>query len=232
MSEHREGFAGGLAWAVLGVVSGVLVPAPPAADADAATVLAYFTGNSAHLVVASVISAVAALLLVPFFVSLADRMADQWAANLARTAGTVVVTVGLFGGLLQAGLARSAASLGASPTLLAAFMIDRAAFFVTPPLAMSVILFAAFIGLRRPLAPRWLGALAGVVGLAVLVGGIAGVVSTSRTVTSAGFGGFVLTVVWVAAASVTLLRPSMDRRLSIQTAVTASAASTASTVST
>ena len=36
--------------------------------------------------------------------SLADRMADQWAANLARTAGTVVVTVGLFGGVLQAWL--------------------------------------------------------------------------------------------------------------------------------
>jgi hypothetical protein len=228
MSEHREGFAAGLAWAVLGIVSGVLVPAPPAADADAATVHAYFTGNSDHLVIASATSAVAALLLVPFFVSLADRMADQWAANLARTAGAVVVTVGLFGGVLQAGLARSAASLGASPTLLAAFMIDRAAFFIAPPLAVSVILFAACIGLRRPLAPRWLGAMAGVIGLAALVGGIVGVVSTSRTVTSAGFGGFVLTVLWVAIASITLLRPSADRKPSIQTASTASSASTVS----
>jgi hypothetical protein len=222
MSERWQGFAGGLLWAVLGIGSGVLMPAPPAADADAATVLAYFSGNETHLVLASAVSAIAALLLMPFFVSLASRIGDQWAANLTRAAGAVVVTVSLFGGVLQAGVARSASSLGASPTLLTAFMIDRAVFFITPPLAVSVVFFASFLGLRRPLAPRWLGAFAGVAGLAALVGGIAGIVSTSKAVTSVGFGGFVLTVIWVAVASIALWRPSTERQLSVQTPSTAS----------
>ena len=45
MSEHREGYAGGVLWALLSVGAGILIPQPPAADADAATILAYFSDN-------------------------------------------------------------------------------------------------------------------------------------------------------------------------------------------
>lgn len=202
--SDRRGFAGGLLWAVLSIGAGVLLPQPPAANADAATVLAYFAGNQTHVVVASAISAIGSLALVPFFVSLAGRMGDAWAANVARVAGAIVVTTGLLGGVLQAGLARSAPSFGASPTLLSAFMVDRAIFFVAPPLAVSVVLGAAFAGLRRPAAPRWVGLLAGVVAVVSLAGGTAGVVSTSKAFTTAGFGGFILTVAWVGATSIAL----------------------------
>jgi hypothetical protein len=204
VSDRRAGFAGGLVWAVLSIGAGILLPAPPGADADAQTVLSYFAGNQTHVVVASTLSAIAALALMPFFVSLGGRMEDAWAANLARTAGSVVVATGLLGGVVQAGLARSASSLGATPALLSAFVIDRAVFFVTPPLAVSVVLTAAFIGLRRPAAPRWVGILAGFIALVALVGGTAGVVSATNAFTAVGFGGFILTIVWVGTASIAL----------------------------
>jgi hypothetical protein len=206
MSDRRGGFAGGLLWAVLSIGAGALLPAPPGADADAPTVLAYFGGNQTHIIAASTMSAISALALLPFIVSLAGRMEDAWAANLARTAGAVVVTTGLLGGVLQAALARAAASLGASGALLSAFMVDRAVFFIAPPLGVSVVLAAAFVGLRRPAAPRWLGALAGVIAVVALAFGTAGVVSASKMVTTLGLGGLILTVIWVATASITLAR--------------------------
>jgi len=204
VSDRRAGFVGGLLWTVLSIGAGALIPQPPAANADAATVLAYFAGNQTHVIVASTLSAIAALALVPFFVSLADCMQDAWVANLARTAGSIVVATGLLGGVLQAGLARSASSLGASPALLSAFMIDRAIFFIAPPLAVSVVLAAAFIGLRSPAAPRWVGLSAGVIALLALAGGTAGIVSTTKAFTTVGFGGFILTIIWVGSASIAL----------------------------
>jgi hypothetical protein len=204
MSDRRAGFAGGLLWVVLSIGAGVLLPQPPAANADAPTVLAYFASNNSHVMIGSALSAIGALFLVLFVVSLAGRMQDVWASNLARTAGAVVVTVSLLGGVLQAGLAKSASSLGASASLLSAYLVDRVIFFVAPPLAVSVLLVAAFLGLRRPAAPRWVGLLAGVIALAALVGGIAGIFNANTAFSTVGFAGFILTVVWVAAASIAL----------------------------
>jgi hypothetical protein len=218
MSERRGGFAFGLVWAVLSIGAGALLPSPPGADADAATVLAYFAGNQSHVVVASAISAVAALALVPFFASLASRMDDGWAANLARAAGSVVVTTALLGGVLQVGLAKSASSLGASTALLSAFMVDRAVFFIAPPLATSVVLAAAFVGLRRPAAPRWVGLLAGVIALVAVAGGAAGMVSATKAVTTVGFGGFLLTIVWVGVASIALAWRPRSRAVELRDA--------------
>jgi hypothetical protein len=218
MSDRRAGFAGGLLWALLSIGAGILLPAPPGADADAPTVLAYFAGNQTHVVIASTLSAIAALALVPFFASLAGRMEDAWASDLARMAGSVVVATGLLGGVVQAGLARSASSLGASPALLSTFIVDRAIFFIAPPLAVSVVLAAAFIGLRRPVAPRWVGILAGVIALVALVGGTAGVISATKAFTTVGFGGFILTIVWVGTASIALAWRPRREGLTLQDA--------------
>jgi len=127
------------------------------------------------------------------------------------------ITTGLLGGVLQAGLARSASSLGASATLLSAYMVDRAIFFLAPPLAVSVVLAAAFLGLRRPAAPRWVGLMAGVVALIAFAGGTAGMVSAAKAFTTFGFGGFLLTIVCVGAASIALGRPR-GRALNLQDA--------------
>jgi len=218
VSDRRAGFVGGLLWTVLSIGAGALIPQPPAANADAATVLAYFAGNQTHVVVASTLSAIAALALVPFIVSLAGRMEDAWVANLARTAGSVVVAAGLLGGVLQAGLARSAPSLGASSALLSAFMVDRAIFFIAPPLAVSVVLAAAFVGLRGPAAPQWVGLSAAFIALLALAGGTAGIVSTTKAFTTVGFAGFILTVIWVGTASVTLGWRSRGEGLTLQDA--------------
>jgi len=218
VSDRRAGFAGGLLWSVLSIGAGALLPQPPAANADAATVLAYFAGNQTHVVIASTLSAIGALALVPFFVSLAGRMEDTWVANLARTAGSVAVATGLLGGVLQAGLTRSASSLGASPALLSAFMVDRAIFFIAPPLAVSVVLAAAFVGLRRHAAPRWVGPSAGVIALLALAGGTAGIVSTTKALTTVGFAGFILTVIWVGTASIALGWRSRSEGLKLQDA--------------
>jgi hypothetical protein len=212
MSERRTGYAGGIAWALLSIGAGTLLPQPPAADADAATVLAYFGDNQNHIVIASAISAIAALLLAPYFVSLASRFVDPAAAHVARVVGAVVVTTGLLGGVLQVGLARSAPSLGASTTLLSAYMLDRAVFFITPPMAISVVLAAAFVGLRRPSAPRWIGLSAGAVGLVAFAGGVAGLLSAAKSVTNIGFGGFLLTIGWVGGTSIALWLSSGARR--------------------
>ena len=204
MFERRGGYASGVLWALLSIGAGILIPPPPAADANAATILAYFAANHSHIVIASTISAVSALLLIPFLVSLTTRFDDPSAAHVGRVAGAVVITAGLLGGVLQVGLARSAASLGANSTMLLAYTVDRAVFFVAPPLAISVVLVPAFIGLRRASSPRWISVSAGVMGVVALVGGVAGMLSTAKATTAIGFGGFLLTILWVGSTSIAL----------------------------
>lgn len=204
MSERRGGYASGVLWALLSIGAGILIPQPPAADANAATILAYFGDNHNHIIIASAISALSALLFIPFLVSLTTRFDDPSAAHIGRVAGAVVIMAGLLGGVLQAGLARSAASVGANSTMLFAYTVDRAVFFVAPPLAISVVLVAAFIGLRRTSSPRWIGVSAGALGVVALAGGVAGILSTAKATTPIGFGGFLLTILWVGSTSIAL----------------------------
>jgi hypothetical protein len=204
MSERRGGYASGVLWALLSVGAGILIPQPPAANANAATIAAYFGDNHNHIIIASAISALSALLFIPFLVSLTDRFDDPSAAHVGRVAGTVVITAGLLAGVLQVGLARSAASIGASSTMLFAYAVDRAIFFVVPPLAISVVLVAAFIGLRRASSPRWIGMSAGALGVVALVGGVGGMLSTAKVTAAFGFAGFLLTILWVGSTSIAL----------------------------
>jgi hypothetical protein len=207
MSDARLGGAAGLVFVALGIASGPLLPQPPAAGADAATVLHYFAGHETRIVTASTLATAAAISLAFFFGALAARLtADRVAARMVSVGGGIVVAVSVLGAIGQAAVARGADGLGASAALRAAFQIERGIFFVAPAVAMVIVALAAARGVRRTGGPTWLSALSALLAVVALAGGLAGVASGASAVTGIGFAGFLLTIGWVLAASVVLLR--------------------------
>jgi hypothetical protein len=207
MSDARLGAAAGCLFVLLGVVSGPLLPQPPDAGASATTVLHYFAGHEARIVTASTLAAAAAVSLAFFFGALAGRLADdRWAARTVTAGGAITVTVSVLGAIGQAAVARAADGLGATAALRGAFQAERGVFFIAPGLAMAVVAAATARGLKRTGAPGWLTALSGLVAAVALGAGLAGVASGASAVTGIGFAGFLLTLAWVLAVSVTLWR--------------------------
>lgn len=206
MSDRRQGAIGGLVFVVLSVLGGATLPKPPAPAASAATLGSYFTGHQHRIELAGAASALAALGLLVLVAHLNARLAtDPLAARLVLAGGSVLVTTGVLGGMVQALVAQVADRVHGD-TLVLAFGLDRAVFYVAP--GFGVILLMA--GFARAAAgarlPQWLGGLALLVAAIGLVAGVGQLVSTSTALAAAGFVGFVLTVVWAAATSVTLLR--------------------------
>jgi hypothetical protein len=229
MSDARLGAAAGVVFVLLGVISGPLLPQPPDADANAITVLHYFAGHETRIVTASTLAAAAAVSLAFFFTALAGRLADDGLAARAVTAGgAIVVAVSVLGAVGQAAVARAADGLGATAALRAAFQTERGVFFVAPALAMAVVAAATSRGLRRVGGPTWLTVLSGLLAVVGLVAGLAGVASGASVVTGIGLAGFVMTVAWVLAVSMTLWRePAASAAVSRETAARASSPSAA-----
>jgi len=124
---------GGLGFAVISVVGGALLPKPPAPIADAPALRDYFGGHHGALVAGSLCTAIAAVALIPFLASVRSRLLNQRVlADSALAAGAALVAVGLLGALLQAAVAHMSSKLDDS-SLLAAYGLERAVFYVAPP---------------------------------------------------------------------------------------------------
>ncbi len=203
MSERNDAALGGLVFATLSIVALAVMPPPPAGDASAATVRAYFAEHSTAIRVASVLSILGALGLLAL-VSLLRRRLPGTAADVLYAGGLVTTTVAVVGGVLQAGLAQSQPRL-ADTGLLASFGIERMVFYAAPPLGMTAVAAAAAIAFRG-VWPSWLAMGSAVLAAVALVGGILNVVTDTGAGGVVGLAGFVLTIVWAASTAVVALR--------------------------
>lgn len=202
MRERVVAAAGGAAFVVISLATGPLLPQPPSGHPGGALVASYFAEHHSALVAGSVLAAVAAVAVLSLLVAL-GALTGGIAGRTVQAAGSVLVGVALLGAVLQAGLAAHAADLDHA-TLLAAFTIERAVFYTGPALATALVALAAATGRF----PAWYRALCVILGALGSVGAVTQLAWDNRTVTDIGFGGFLLTVVWVALTTVVVLRTS------------------------
>jgi hypothetical protein len=204
MFDRRHGAVGGLVFAACSAVAGALLPKPPDSDASAARFHAYFTDHRSAIVTVCVFSAVGALALLPFLAAVRERLRGL-AADTFYAGGVVLVALGVLGALLQSAVAQESARIE-GPALLAAASLEQMVFFAGPPIAVVVVLGAVALSFRDGLLPAWLCAFAGLVAVLGAVGAVAQILSDTSPVAAIGFGGFILTVVWIAVAAVVTLR--------------------------
>ena len=194
----RTAAAGGALFVVASLAAGPLLPQPPAADASAGDVRSWFVGHHDAVVAASLLSVVGALGLLVLVAGLRRR-----GTPLVSLGGGLLVTFGVLGGLLQAAVAQVAARLTDDSALTAAYAVERAVFFDGPALAALLLLGAA-----APALPRWLGGAGLGIGVLGAVAGLTDLAQRSGSPAALGLTGFLLTVAWVAATTVTLARES------------------------
>lgn len=211
MSESRYGAAGGLTFVALSVLGGATLPKPPDATASAGTIATYLVHHQHRIELASAAAALAALGLLVLVAYLRERVsANQLAARLLLAGGSVLVTIGLVGALVQGMIAQVSDRLHGD-SLLLAFALERATFYIGPAFGVVLLTTAFARGAATAQLPQWLGGLALLVGAVGLVAGVGQTTSTAPAFAAAGFAGFVLTLIWVAATSVTLVREGSAR---------------------
>jgi hypothetical protein len=203
MRKVDAGAAGGLVFAVLSIIALAVLPPPPKAAASSGTVRHYLVAHSAAIRSASAVSVVAALALLPFFAAVKRRLTSP-SGDTLFAAGILTCAVSVAGSALQAGLANAQGRL-ADDGLLTFYAVERIVFYVGPALTVGAVAAAAAVGYRHRL-PNWLCAASAVLAAVAVLGGIASLVSESTAAGGIGLAGFVLTILWVAASSVVLLR--------------------------
>ena len=192
----RIAAAGGGLFVLCGLSAGPMLSKPPAPDASAVDVRAWFLHHHDGIVAASLLSVLGALGLMLLVAGLRRR-----GSTLVTLAGGLVVTMGVLGGLLQAATAQLALRTDDDRVVGAAYALERAVFFDAPAVTTLVLLAAA-----AAVLPRWLGGLGIAIGLLGLVAGMGDLARRGGFPAAFGLSGFLLTVLWVAAASVVLGR--------------------------
>lgn len=206
MTDQRVGAAGGIVFVVLSIAAGAILPKPPAADASAAELGRYFSGHHERIETAGALAALAAVALLAFVVCLAERLsADRFAGRLALAGGTVLVSVGVLGALVQAMIAQVSSRISGDTRVLA-FAVDEATFYIAPAIGAIALTAAVARGAAAAGLPSWIAGFALLIAAVGVVAGVGQLLTTSSAMSAIGFAGFVLTVLWVAAVSVVLLR--------------------------
>jgi hypothetical protein len=201
--NSRFAALGGFVFAVCSVVGGVAMPKPPSPRASAGTVHGYFAGHHDALLAGSTLAALAAVALLPFLAALRSRLhSSRLAADTVAAAGSALVASAVLGAVVQAGVVHVASRLDGS-SLLVAYGIERAIFYIAPP--FLVVALGASVALAGAL-PGWLRALSGLLSVVAAVAAVASVLATSSAGTAIGLAGFGLTIVWAVCASVELIR--------------------------
>ncbi len=200
---RRAGIAGALGFLVLGLASGALAGSPPALDATAATVRSYVNDHHGALTVAGVLYVVAPLLLVPFFVALGQRVRKGWQGALVGF-GVTTIALAIAGGVLQAALFQAGTLGNDDHTLLLLHRLAEMTFDIGPAVPSIGFLVVAAIALPTDRA-RWLSPAAAIVAVLTLVSVVLGASTSSGGPGPLGFACFLLTVLWMAAASLSVL---------------------------
>ena len=202
---RARGAAGaGLVFVALNIVAGAVLPKPPKTTANAATLSRYLTVHHQRIETAAALSALAALVLLVFIVGLGDRLADRFGARLTLAGGVLLVSVAVVGAMVQSTVAQASDRMSGD-AVVAAFAVVDALFFVAPAFG-TVALLAGVVRGGAGVLPVWLRAFAALLAVLAAVAAVCQLVSTSDAGSVLGFAGFISFVVWIACASVVLLR--------------------------
>jgi hypothetical protein len=211
----RYGAATGVGAVVLYVIGALIMPRPPAFDAPTSEVVAYFADDQTRIQLALAFYAAAALLFLWFVGTLTGvtRVAEGGAGRLSRIAfGAAVASVTLF---VVAMTTVAAATARADEGILSDEVIHALSDASALSFAAGAFVFAglfAALGLaivRSGALPGWLGGLAGVTAVTIVLW-IGGLFTTTGAFNPATglFGywvGLVAFLAWTAIASVVLV---------------------------
>jgi hypothetical protein len=199
----------GVAFVVLAVAGFVVRGMPPTPGEPIADARAYYVDHRTGVLTYAYLDGLAMLCLVAFAAGLGGLVVrqggDQWGIlarlMLAGAIGTAAITLVL--DMNEAALAAHTAVAGEPATVQALFDLVSMIQLTVLPQALFLVGAAAGI-LRSAVVPRWLGGMALVPALAVIVGA-AGLGDASGPVAAIGlFGGYLPMLLWMLAMSITL----------------------------
>jgi hypothetical protein len=217
IGSSRTAAAAGFAFVVLNVTGTFLPGAPPASDASAAKVAAYFRDHSGAIKAQQLLGGLGIVALMWWFGALwrvlsraeGERPRLAIVAAIALASG---VAIALFSGAITATAAIRVDDVDTTHLLWSLSLVG----FATAAFSIATFLVAAcVVTYRANIAPRWTGYLGGLAAVAFLVGSL-GTVSDSNAINSAGLVAFLAWCVWTLAMSVVLWRgietPSAEPR--------------------
>jgi hypothetical protein len=187
----------GVGAGVLFAVGTVLGGPSPQDDASAAKVVSYFHDHLTVTRVASLILAIAGVLVVLFAARLRELLQSGEPGgdvlSVAAFGGAVILAAGaLLDAVVGFALARAGEHRFAAPAQTLNVVFNNDFFVVTGGIAV-LLLATGIATVRRPVLPRWLGWAAIVIGILSLAGPI-------------GFLGAVLAIVWLLVVSAVIFR--------------------------
>ena len=195
------------------VVASFFTPDMPSSDSPAEDIAAQLAGDRAAHQLSLLLGVLADVAFLVFLAGLWSRL-RRWEgpagmfAAMFLTAGAALVTLMLVSAGLYRALVQYASGGQPDPAVLPALTVlnDWVGAAIVPA-GVAMFLGAAMAILTTRALPRWLGWLAAATAVLLLIS-LAGVFQTSPeggVVGIAGFGGFLLFLVWVLATSVVLL---------------------------
>lgn len=213
---ERSAAAAGFVFVAIGVVSSFLPGTPPASDASAAKVAAYFRDHAGAIEAQQVIGMLGIVALLWWFGSLwgaIDRIEGERPviAAVAAVSLAVGVAMAVASGAMTATAAMRVGSIGEGSQLLWTLSL------VT--IASAGFAIASFVGavcvvnLQGTIAPTWTNALGAIAALAFVVAGV-GAGTDASSVNVFGLLAFLVWCGWIVAVTVYLRRgePDSSRR--------------------
>lgn len=209
--DGRIGLAAAVAFAVLYLMSGLVVAAPPAPDAPAAELQRYFVNHADAIATSAWLLVVATVPFLVFLAVLRGRLvaAGGWLGDLALGGGLVLAAAGMGALMISLGLALHP---DFNPPETVRVLVDVQRFFA--PLATGAVfalaLAVAVASLRHGALPAWVGAASllyaayEVLESATVFGGDTGGFAPGESVNLVGTLGF---LPWAVVVGIGLARP-------------------------
>jgi hypothetical protein len=217
IGSSRTAAAAGFAFVVLNVTGTFLPGVPPASDASAAKVAAYFRDHSGAIKAQQLLGGLGIVALMWWFGALWRVLsrAEGERPRLAIVAAIALASglgIALFSGAITATAAIRVDDVNTTHLLWSLSLVG----FATAAFAIGTFLVAAcIVTYRANIAPRWTSYLGWVAAAAFLVGSL-GTVSDSNAINSAGLVAFLAWCLWTLALSVVMWRgttaPSAEPR--------------------
>jgi hypothetical protein len=211
-APHRFAACCGVAFTAFMVAAASVVPTPPEYNAGSATIRDYLTTHHTELGLSTVLTAAAALSLMPFFGFVCRRLqdADRDGGALPaafQLAAAAVATSLLFAAILEAALGQRIGQRADDSTVQALYAVWLLAFHTAPSMAMIVALLCAAIAIARwHLFPSWLAVAATLAAALTLVDDVSDLATSGTRLGPLGVIAFATVNVWIIGTALTGIR--------------------------
>jgi hypothetical protein len=203
---HRSSAVGGIAFVVLSVTSFLLPGAPPASDASAARVAAYFKDHAGGIKAQNLIGGLAIIALVWWFggvwhlISRAEHDHPRFGVVGAISLG-IGLTLAIVGGVFASTAAIRVESIGEGTQLLWTLSVVA---FAGSSIGMSTFLGSMCVfNFRARVLPAWTNYL-GALGALAFLGGTSGMATDANLTSVLNNAGFLLWSAWILTVSVVM----------------------------